>query len=220
MIPMAALSVTAISCALDRAIFWLQMLRGERRIVRDVLEAAHYSLDDAQAIAEQAQHMPIARFLLAPLRLNNPTPETFSLALESAGEQEFARMRKGDKLLETVAALAPLLGLLGTVTGLIVTFTNLNIGGAGSAADTSKAAAGIGEALITTATGMVVAIISLFTFRTSITLQAQQTDYFSKVGSELELIYRQVWYEPNLPNGNRSPHGYEAADSALSISGH
>jgi biopolymer transport protein ExbB len=218
MIPMAGLSVAAVSCALDRTLFWLQMLRGEERIVHDVLEAARYSLDDAQAIAERAQHMPIARFLLAPLQLSNPTPETFSLAMEAAGDQEFARMRKGDKLLETVASLAPLLGLLGTVTGLIITFTNLNIGGAGSAADTSKAAAGIGEALITTAAGMIVAIIALFVFRTSISLQAQQVDYFAKVGSELELIYRQLWYEPSLPNGARS--SYESADSPLSISGH
>jgi biopolymer transport protein ExbB len=218
MIPMAGLSVAAVSCALDRTLFWLQMLRDEERIVHDVLEAARYSLDDAQAIAERAQHMPIARFLLAPLQLSNPTPETFSLAMEAAGDQEFARMRKGDKLLETVASLAPLLGLLGTVTGLIITFTNLNIGGAGSAADTSKAAAGIGEALITTAAGMIVAIIALFVFRTSISLQAQQVDYFAKVGSELELIYRQLWYEPSLPNGARS--SYESSESPLSISGH
>jgi biopolymer transport protein ExbB len=93
--------------------------------------------------------------------------------------------------------------LLGTVTGLIATFNNLNIGGgggggAGSAADLSKAAAGIGEALITTAGGMVVAIIALLFFRISVTLQAQQMDYFAKVGSELELIYRHVWCEQGL----------------------
>ncbi len=105
-------------------------------------------------------------------------------------------MRKGDKLLETIVALAPLLGLFGTVTGLIATFVNLNIGGGGSAADTSKAAAGIGEALIATASAMVVAIIALIAFRIFVSLQAQQIDYFSGIGSELELIYRQFWYEP------------------------
>jgi biopolymer transport protein ExbB len=161
-------------------------------------------LDKAAAIASQAQLLPIGRFLLAPLKLKQPSPETFRLALEAAGDKEFAQMRKGDKLLETVVGIAPLLGLLGTVTGLIITFANLNIGGGGASDSASKAAAGIGEALITTAGGMVVAIIALAFFRVFVTLQAQQIDYFSQVGSELELIYRQVWYEPSVANQTSS----------------
>jgi len=108
-------------------------------------------------------------------------------------------MRKGDKLLESVIAIAPLLGLLGTVTGLMITFASLNIGGGASSSEaTTRAANGIGEALTTTAGGMVVAIIALCIFRVSVTLQAKQMDYFSKIGSELELIYRQYWYEPAM----------------------
>ena len=64
-----------------------------------------------------------------------------------AADKEFVQMRKGDKLLETVIAIAP---LLGTVTGLIVTFGSLKIAGGGSSADVTKAAVGISEALITT----------------------------------------------------------------------
>ncbi|MBW4578424.1 MAG: MotA/TolQ/ExbB proton channel family protein [Tildeniella nuda ZEHNDER 1965/U140] len=206
MIPMAGLSVATVACALERAWFWFQLSRGEDRIAHDVLDAARYSLDDARTIAERNQSLPIGRFLLAPLKLKRPTPETFRLAMEAAGDQEFVHMRKGDKLLETVVALAPLLGLLGTVTGLITTFANLNIGGGGTGADTSKAAAGIGEALIVTAAGMVVAIIALAAFRVFVTLQTKQIDYFSKIGSELEVIYRHVWYEADEVNGDRSTH--------------
>ncbi len=202
MVPMVLLSVLTLSCAMERALYWTQILLSERKIVPAVLKAAEFSMIEARAVAEQAKDTPMGRFLLAPLRLNNPTPETFRLAMEAAGDQEFVNMRKGDKLLETTIGIAPLLGLLGTVTGLIATFNNLNIGGgsggAGSAADLSKASAGIGEALITTAGGMLVAIIALFFFRISVTLQGQQMDYFSKVGSELELIYRHVWCEQDL----------------------
>ncbi|MBW4694797.1 MAG: MotA/TolQ/ExbB proton channel family protein [Lyngbya sp. HA4199-MV5] len=204
MIPMAGLSVATLACALERAWFWFQLSRGEDRIAHDVLDAARYSLDEARTIAERNQTLPIGRFLLAPLKLKHPTPETFRLAMEAAGDQEFVRMRKGDKLLETVVALAPLLGLLGTVTGLITTFSNLNIGGGGTGADTSKAAAGIGEALIVTAAGMVVAILALAAFRVFVTLQTQQIEYFSKIGSELEVIYRHVWYEAGHLNGDRA----------------
>jgi len=202
MIPLLGLSVATIACALERSLFWFQLLRQEDKIVHDVLEAARIDLDKAAAIAAHAQALPIGRYLFAPLRLKQPTPETFRLALEAAGDKEFIQMHKGDKLLESVVGIAPLLGLLGTVTGLIVTFSNLNIGGGGASDSASKAAAGIGEALITTASGMVVAIIALSIFRVFVTLQSTQIDYFSEVGSELELIYRQVWYEPTVSGGN------------------
>jgi biopolymer transport protein ExbB len=195
MIPIMGLSVFTIACALERTWFWLRLLSQEHKIVHDVLKASRYSLDEAAGIAKHARFLPIGRFLLAPLQLNQPTPETFRLAMEAAGDKEFIRMRRGDKLLETVVAVAPLLGLLGTVTGLINTFNNLNIGSGGTGAQATKAAAGIGEALITTAAGMVVAILALLIFRVMVTLQAGQVDLFSEVGSELELVYRQVWYE-------------------------
>jgi biopolymer transport protein ExbB len=198
MVPIVGCSVLTMATALERALFWTKLLRQEDQVVNAVLEAARRDLSEAAALASQAQDSPIGRFLLAPLRLKQPSPETFRLAMETAGDREFVQMRKGDKLLETVVAIAPLLGLLGTVTGLIATFGNLNIGGGGGSGEqATAAAAGIGEALITTAAGMIVAILALLIFRVMVTLQAQQIDYFSDAGSELELIYRQYWYEPS-----------------------
>ena len=199
MVPIVGCSVLTLATALDRALFWTKLLKREDQVVNGVLEAARQDLTEAAALATQAQDLPIGRFLLAPLRLNRPTPETFRLAMETAGDREFVQMRKGDKLLETVVAVAPLLGLLGTVTGLIATFSNLTIGGGGSGEQATAAAAGIGEALITTAAGMVVAILALLVFRVMVSLQAQQIDYFSDVGNELELIYRQYWHETAQP---------------------
>ncbi|NJO11831.1 MAG: MotA/TolQ/ExbB proton channel family protein, partial [Leptolyngbyaceae cyanobacterium SL_1_1] len=77
-------------------------------------------------------------------------------------------------------------------------FNNLNIGGGGTTDQATQAAGGIGEALITTAAGMVVAIVALLVFRIFVSLQAQQIDYFSDAGNELELVYRQYWYEPAI----------------------
>ncbi len=198
MLPLAGLSILTVACTLERLWFWCSVMSGEKRVAQRVLEAARYDLKKARSLAENAQQLSIARFLLVPLKLEQPTPETFRLALESAGDREFIQMRKGDKLLETVVGVAPLLGLLGTVTGLIITFFNLKIGGSGSAPDMSKAALGIAEALITTAGGMIVAIIALVVFRVCVALQTWQIDYFSDIGNELELIYRHDWYERDL----------------------
>ncbi len=194
--PLLALSALTLATGIERAMFWARLLTREDRIVQEVLAAAKYNLADAKAIAEGARDLPIGRFLLAPLQLREPSPETFSLALESAGDREFQQMRRGDKLLETTIAIAPLLGLLGTVTGLIATFSNLDIGGGSGTAGASAAAAGIAEALLTTAFGMIVAIVALAIFRVMVTFQDGQIDYFGDVGTRLELIYRQYWYEP------------------------
>jgi biopolymer transport protein ExbB len=210
MVPVVGLSVLTLACALERSWFWWHTLQGEKRLVRQILAAAAQDLGQARRLAESAQHVPIGRFLLAPLRLEVPQPETFRLALEAAGDREFVQMRKGDKLLESIVGIAPLLGLLGTVTGLIVTFFNLKIGGGGASADTSKAALGIAEALITTAGGMLVAIAALAVFRVCVSLQASQMDYFTDVGNELELIYRQRWDESQVAARDRA----DLADSA------
>jgi biopolymer transport protein ExbB len=194
--PLLGLSVMTIGCALERGAYWAKLLGQEDQIVHDVLETARYSLDEASRVAYQARNLAIGRFLFSTLRLGETSPETFHLAMEAAAEKEFINMRKGDKLLETVVALAPLLGLLGTVTGLMSTFSSLDIGGGGAnSAGMTKAAAGIGEALIATATGMIVAILALVFFRIFVSLQSQQIDYFTNVGNQLELIYRHIWHE-------------------------
>ncbi|MBE9029172.1 MotA/TolQ/ExbB proton channel family protein [filamentous cyanobacterium LEGE 11480] len=201
MAPIVGLSVLTLACGFERAWFWTQTLQGEKRLVRQILLAAQEDLGKAQLVAEEAQAMPIGRFLLSALSLQSPTPETFRLAMEASGDREFVKMRKCDKLLETIVAVSPLLGLLGTVTGLIATFFKLQIGG-GNSVDTTGAAQGIAEALITTAGGMIVAILALSVFRVCAGLQAAQIDYFADVGNELELIYRQLWYEPRIAKEN------------------
>jgi biopolymer transport protein ExbB len=225
MVPLLGLSVVTFASALERAWFWVRVLSHERQIVKDVLTAAVKSLDEAATIATYAKASPVGRFLMAPLRLYEPTPETFHLALEASADREFVKMHKGDKLFETVVAIAPLLGLLGTVTGLIKTFSSLQIGGgSGTAAATAgatKAASGIGEALIATATGMIVAILALVFLRIFVTLQAQQMDYFTEVGNDLEVIYRQVWWAAKPLNRNLDnqpdPTDRKPSDARLSI---
>lgn len=216
MVPIVGASVFTVACALERATFWTNLLKREGKVVNEVLDMSRKDLPEAAAIASRARDLPIGRFLLAPLSLKNPSPDTFRLALENAGDKEFVKMRKGDKLLETVVAVAPLLGLLGTVTGLIATFESLDIGGGDGGVGATEAAGGIGEALVTTAAGMVVAIIALLVLRVMVTLQAQQMDYFSEAGNELELIYREYWHDADAPPMSQRvvPPAYNTAPPA------
>jgi biopolymer transport protein ExbB len=192
--PLFGLSILSLATIMERLWFWFKTLKKEEELVDRVLEAtASDEWDTAAQIAKQGRNrQPIARFLYAPLKRSNPDPETFKLALEAAAEDELAKMRRGDKILESIIALAPLLGLLGTVLGLIKSLSGLKPGDLGTAAG-ANVTAGIGESLYATATGMFVAILSLSFYRLFQGLISGQVKLFRRAGNELELQYREHW---------------------------
>jgi len=115
--PLLFLSILSISTIIERIWFWSKILFKSSQVLNRILDVAERDWDLAVKVAKDYADYPIGKFLLAPLRLNNPDPEVFHLALESAADDELALMRRGDKILEAIIALSPLLGLLGTVLG-------------------------------------------------------------------------------------------------------
>lgn len=190
--PLLFLSILSLSTIIERLWFWAFVLTKEKEIIERILDAAREDWTMAADIARRASNQPIGRFLYAALRLPNPDPELFRLALEAAAEDELTAMRRGDKILEAVIALAPLLGLLGTVLGLINSLRNIRIGDLGTAS-TAGVTLGIGEALISTAAGLIVAIVSLAFYRLFQGFLFAQVKLFRRAGNELEVLYRQFW---------------------------
>ncbi|NDJ25018.1 MotA/TolQ/ExbB proton channel family protein [Nostoc sp. B(2019)] len=188
--PLLVLSILSLSVIFERLWFWLRILTQEKEIVDRVLDAARDNWEVAAEIAKRATDQPVGRFLYAPLSLPKSNAETFRLALESSAEDELASMRRGEKLLEAVIALAPLLGLLGTVLGLIQSLRSIRIGDLGTES-TAGVTTGIGESLISTATGLIVAIISLVFYRLFQSFVVNQVKVFRRAGNEMELLYRQ-----------------------------
>ncbi|MDH6067161.1 MotA/TolQ/ExbB proton channel family protein [Chrysosporum ovalisporum APH033B] len=216
--PLLVLSVLTISVIFERLWFWLRIITQEKEIVDRVLNAAKDSWEVAADIAKNTRHQPIGRFLYAPLSFQKSDAETFRLALESTAEDEIAGMRRGEKLLEAIIALSPLLGLLGTVLGLIQSLRSIRIGDLGTES-TAGVTTGIGESLISTATGLIVAIISLVFYRLFQSFVVDQIKVFRKAGNEMELLYRQsppdynkmipVIHEESAPEIPRSPQKRE-----------
>lgn len=190
--PLLALSILSLSVIIERLWFWFRILTQEREIVERILNAARDNWGGAMQIARRATDQPIGRFLYAPLQLAKPDPELFRLALEATAEDELASMRQGEKILETVIALAPLLGLLGTVLGLIRSLGDIRLGDLGTAS-AAGVTLGIAESLISTAAGLIVAITSLAFYRLFQTFVVNQVKIFRRAGSDLELLYRQFW---------------------------
>ncbi|GAB4534658.1 MAG: MotA/TolQ/ExbB proton channel family protein [Pleurocapsa sp.] len=217
--PLLVLSVLSVAIILERIWFWSRILFREKRILRQVMEAANRNWDLVEKIAREYSKHPIGNFIYAPFSLSNPDPEVFHLALESAADEELAKMRKGDKILEAIIALSPLLGLFGTVWGLIKALGDIRISDLGTAS-TSGVTLGIGESLISTAVGLLVAIISLAFYRSFQLLWSNQVRIMRKAASQLEVMYRQRWMyeEPedmligdeysfmNMESESKSPH--------------
>lgn len=197
--PLIFLSILAIGTVFERLWFWSNLLRGERQAADQILAAARRDWDEATQLAREVSNQPIGRFLYTPLRLANKEPEIFRLALEASADEELNAMRRGDKLLEAVIALSPLLGLLGTVLGLIGSLSSIRLSNIGTSATTSVSL-GISEALISTATGLIVAIITLAFYRLFQGLVFHQARIFRRAGNELELTYRQFWSRAQTDN--------------------
>jgi len=210
--PLLLLSILAVGTILERIWFWSRILTREREVSGRVLEAARRDWGAAADIAQRSSILPMGRFLSSALKLQTPDPEVFRLALETSANEELAIMGKGDKILEAAIALSPLLGLLGTVLGLINSLGSIQISDLGSGDATAGTSLGISEALISTATGLIIAIISLAFYRLFQGFIFGQAKMFRQAGSELELLYRQSWAQGKVP----APSSPEPATNASS----
>ena len=106
--------------------------------------------------------------------------------LEAASQMELNRLRRGLSVLDTTITVAPMLGILGTVTGIINTFNMLNDQGI---VNPAGATAGIAEALITTAAGLIVAIACLFPFNFLVAQLKRRTTELEQIIHQFELAY-------------------------------
>jgi biopolymer transport protein ExbB len=190
MFPLLVFSVAAIALIIERIRFWYRINKRQSRVVREVLNL--YRLDNVVGALDKLQKnadLPIARMFLSALELEQPTPEEFRLALESEAQAEIPVLKRFNNIFETIISLAPLLGLLGTVLGLITSFASLNIGDVGGT-KTGSVTAGISEALVSTATGLIVAIFTLMFANTFRGLYQRQIAFMQEYGGQLELLYR------------------------------
>jgi biopolymer transport protein ExbB len=189
--PLAFLSILSLATILERCWFWVSILSREQQTINRVIDASSANhWDQAIQVARQERHRPIGRFLYAPLKRTQPDPETFKLALEAAAEDELTAMRRGEKTLQAIVALSPLLGLLGTVLGLIRSLNGIKLSDLTNSSG-SPVTLGISESLISTATGMVVAIATVAFYWFFQGLLFKQVALFRKAGNELELLYRE-----------------------------
>ncbi len=189
MVPLVLFSILAVALILERSLFWIKISQRHQQVAREFLTVYKRNPIAAFQMLEKNADLPIARIFLAALELEQATPEEFRLALESAGMAEIPLLKRFNTVFDTIVGLAPLLGLLGTVTGLIASFSSLKLGDVGGS-NTIGVTGGISEALISTASGLVVAIFTLFFANAFRGLYTRQIALIQEYGGQLELLYR------------------------------
>jgi biopolymer transport protein ExbB len=160
--PIVLCSVIAAAIMLER----LWTLQRKRVIPRELTDRI-WKLVETRTLNERhiealARNSPLGRVLAAGLANRNQGREIMKEVIEDTGRHVVHELERFLNPLGTIAAITPLLGLLGTVTGMIQAFEAITSQGVG---DPQVLSGGIGEALITTAAGLIVAIPALIGYR-------------------------------------------------------
>lgn len=162
MVPILLCSVIAVAICVER--FWT--LRSSQIIPRNLLAQVWNWIKnnemDNRRLRELRQGSPLGQILATGISNHKRGREQMKEAIEEVASQVVHEMERYLNTLGTIAAITPLLGLLGTVIGMIKVFTAIRLEGTGN---TNILAGGISEALITTAAGLTVAIPALFFHR-------------------------------------------------------
>jgi len=208
MYPLTLFSIAAIALGIERSQFWLRVNRQQRRVVRDILKTYRYSPAEVFPLLQNHIDLPIVRIFLEALELKGASPNQFRIALESATQAELPLLKRFNMGFQTIIAVAPLLGLLGTILGLIRSFDAIQIGEVGQ--NVEQVTGGISEALVSTAAGLVVAIATLLLANVFRSLYKRQVALIQEYGGQLEILYE--WHYDEWHRGAKRPSGGTDAD--------
>lgn len=162
MIPLALLAIVSIYIFFERTFAITGASREDKDFMQKIKTSIHQGkIEEARALCQQT-NSPSSRMIEKGIsRIGRPMNDVL-VAVENVGNIEVSKLEKGFSWLATTAAGAPMLGFLGTVTGMVQAF--MALAGAGSSANVTVLSQGIYEALVTTVAGLIVGIIAMFAY--------------------------------------------------------
>jgi biopolymer transport protein ExbB len=188
MYPLLIMSILVVALGVERLYFWMKIGNRQPQVVRTVLDLYHNRSQLVMDKLQRERDLPIARIFMAAIDIKDATPEEFKLAMESELHAEIPILRRFMPIFDSIISLAPLLGLLGTVTGLIQSFSSLKLGQATSGS--ANVVGGISEALVSTATGVIVATMASVCAYVCRGLYQRQLSQIQESAGQLELLHR------------------------------
>lgn len=196
MYPLLGCSIIALTVIIERAFFWVREdMRRNQPLVDHILELCREG--DWDTVKEQVAG---SRDYIIRILVNGIVHKEFSMtkAMETAASDEIKRMRRHLGVLDTMITVAPLLGIFGTVIGIITSFEIL---GSTGIEHPQAVTAGIAQALITTASGLGIAILSVFPFNYFNSRAEGAALAIEKYATSLEIVYEKLVQVTNEEGG-------------------
>lgn len=190
MLPLILSSIFTVAITIERCI---RLKRSQVLPQALLVNATDADTVIAQLEQDEALKSPLGRILKAGYD-HQAQGEQFARAqMEATASQEIGALEKNINFLGTLSAIAPLLGLLGTVLGIIESFLVIDVGSAGNA---SMMMPGISKALITTAVGMLIAIPAMIAYRY---FQRVVHEYIAELEQQSTLFHAALFYKKASP---------------------
>ena len=193
MYPLLACSIIALSVVIERAIFWLRLrIQSQPSLIDEILELARQG--DWESIRNKTLH---TKDYIIKILVSGILHKEFSMikAMEAAAADEVKQMRRFMGILDTMITVAPLLGIFGTVLGIISSFEIL---GSAGIEHPQEVTGGIAQALITTAAGLGIAILSVFPYNYFNSCAENAAVLIEKYATSLEIVFEKL----TQPDGN------------------
>jgi biopolymer transport protein ExbB len=187
MFPLLACSLVALTVVVERGIYWLTLKRrSDAVLLNDVMGLCESG--DWEAIRRKTAG---TRDFVIKILITGILHRDFSMtkAMESAAADQIKRMRRFMGVLDTMITVAPLLGIFGTVIGIIQSFEAL---GATGAERPVEVTAGLAQALITTAAGLGIAILAVIPYNFFDSLCEGAALRIEKYATSLEIVYEKL----------------------------
>jgi biopolymer transport protein ExbB len=187
MYPLLACSIIVLTIVIERIFFWVRIgVDRDQRLLDEVMDLSQPG--EWPTVRDKVKH---SRDYIVRILVTGIVHREFSMtkAMESAANDEVKKMRQYMKVMDTMITVAPLLGILGTVLGIISSFDML---GAAGIEHPELVTAGIAQALITTASGLGIAIFSVFPFNYFNSRVEEAIQSIEKYATSLEIVYEKL----------------------------
>lgn len=187
MYPLLLCSILVLFVIIERLVFWFTIdLQRNHALLDEVLELCRQgNWDDVREKVTGTRDYVIRILVTGILHRDY----SMSKAMESAATVQLQKMGRFMGVLDTMITVAPLLGILGTVIGIIESFEIL---GASGIADPRTVTGGIAQALITTATGLAIAIFSVFPYNYFRARLRRAAHLIEQYATSLEIVYEKL----------------------------
>ncbi len=157
--PLLFISIITLACVLVRILFWFNLVNKNHKISKLILENYSFNNDEFRKFLYKKKNNPYSQILIEVFDSKFLREKDFEKALEINLVTQNNKLNKYGNIFNLTIGLSPLLGLLGTVLGLMNSFSFIDLGNVGT--NSKEVTGGISEALVSTAFGLIIAIFTI-----------------------------------------------------------